>query len=335
MHFSNLCLAAGLAALSMAAPAKEKRGSKLEFFGVNESGAEFGTAIPGVYNTDYTWYTLSTYDTFIAQGMNTFRLNFMMERMAQKGLSGALDPYYLGNLTQQVNYITSKGAYAMINPHNYGRFNGAIITDTAGFQTFWKNLATPYKGNSKVIFDTMNEFNTMSSAQVVSLNQAAINGIRAAGATSQYITPEGNAWTGAWTWTTATGTDGLTNAQTMGSLTDPQNKLIYQMHQYLDSDGSGSHTDCVNTTIGSSRLVAATNWLRQNKKTGLIGEYAGGVNATCEAAVKDMLSYMDKNDDVWKGALWWAAGPWWGNTWCSLEPTSGPAYSTYVPILKQ
>lgn len=61
------------------------------------------------------------------------------------------------------------------------------------------------------------------------MNQAAIDGIRAAGATSQYITVEGNAWTGAWTWTTATGTDGKTNAQTMGALTDPQNKLIYQV----------------------------------------------------------------------------------------------------------
>jgi len=73
------------------------------------------------------------------------------------------------------------------------------------------------------------------------------------------------------------------------------------MHQYLDSDGSGTSTTCVNTTIGSTRLVDATNWLRTNKKTGLIGEYAGAVNSVCESAVKDMLSYMDKNDDVWKG----------------------------------
>lgn len=113
------------------------------------------------------------------------------------------------------------------------------------------------------------------------------------------------------TWTTAQGADGKTNAETMVSLTDPYNKLIYQMHQYLDVDGSGTSTQCVSTTIGSSRLIAATEWLRSNGKKGIIGEFAGAVNGACEAAVKDMLAYMAANTDVWTGAMWWAAGPWW------------------------
>ena len=103
------------------------------------------------------------------------------------------------------------------------------------------------------------------------------------------------AYTGAWTWTTAKGTDGKTNAETMGALKDPQNKIVYQMHQYLDSDGSGTSTSCVSATIGSERLAAATAWLRANKKVGMIGEFAGGVNTQCESAIKDMLAYMDKN----------------------------------------
>lgn len=40
----------------------------------------------------------------------------------------------------------------------------------------------------------------MDNTLVANLNQAAINGIRAAGATSQYIFVEGNSYTGAWTW---------------------------------------------------------------------------------------------------------------------------------------
>lgn len=131
-----------------------------------------------------------------------------------------------------------------------------------------------------------------------------------------------------------------------------------QMHQYLDSDGSGTHDACVSDTIGSERLQAATTWLRDNGKKGLIGEFAGAVNPTCQAAVEDMLALIGNNTDVvsgsplfslrdivhlltiflarqWTGALWWAAGPWWDNYMFSLEPTSGPAYSTYMPILKQ
>jgi endoglucanase len=45
-----------------------------------------------------------------------------MERLTPNTLTGDLDPLYLGNLTEQIDYITGKGAYAMIQPHNYGRF---------------------------------------------------------------------------------------------------------------------------------------------------------------------------------------------------------------------
>jgi endoglucanase len=96
----------------------------------------------------------------------------------------------------------------------------------------------------------------------------------------------------------------------MGPLTDSSNKIIYEMHQYLDSDGSGTSATCVSSTIGSSRIAAATSWLRSNGKKGILGEFAGGANANCEAAVKDMLSYMVANKDVWMGAMWWGGGPW-------------------------
>lgn len=229
-----------------------------------------------------------------------------MERLTPNSLTAALDPLYLGNLTQQVNYITSKGAYAMIQPHNYGRFYSNIITDTAGFKTWWQNVAAQYKDNPLVVFDTNNEYHDMDQTLVFNLNQAAIDGIRAAGATSQYITPEGNSWSGAWTWVSSG------NGASLVNLKDPQDKLIYQMHQYLDSDGSGSHAECVSTTIFSERLKAATQWLKDNKKQGVIGEFAGGNNAQCITALQDGLKYLGQNADVWWGALWWAAGPWWG-----------------------
>lgn len=70
------------------------------------------------------------------------------------------------------------------------------------------------------------------------------------------------------------------------------------MHQYLDSDGSGTHDTCVSATIGSERLQAATQWLRSNGKKGMIGEFAGSTNSQCQAAVRDMLAFIDKNTDV-------------------------------------
>jgi len=166
----------------------------------------------------------------------------------------------------------------------------------------------------------------MDQTLVLNLNQAAIDGIRAAGATTQYIFVEGNSYTGAWTWVDVN--------DNMKDLTDPQDKIVYEMHQYLDTDGSGTSEACVSTTIGEERVTAATQWLKDNGKIGIIGEFAGGNNDQCRTAVKGMLDYLSTNSDVWLGALWWAAGPWWGNYIYSFEPESGVGYQGYLSTLQ-
>lgn len=240
MHIASLLLAAGSASVVISQPLArlgQRAAGKLQFVGINESGPEFGEGnIPGRLGTDYTWPDLGSIGTFVNKGYNSFRVNFLMERLVPDQMTGSLNAAYLRNLTETVEGITKLGAYAIIIPHNYGRYYGEIITSTADFGTFWKTVAAEFKDNDKVIFDTNNEFHDESSAVVADLNQAAIDAIRSAGAISQYITVEGNAYTGAWTWTTAQGTDGKTNGETMGTLTDSvDDKLLYQMHQYLDS----------------------------------------------------------------------------------------------------
>jgi endoglucanase len=158
------------------------------------------------------------------------------------------------------------------------------------------------------------------------MNQAAINSIRGIGATSQYIFVEGNSYSGAWTWTSVN-----TN---LGSLTDSSNKIVYEMHQYLDSDGSGTSDACVSTTIGVERVTAATAWLKANGKQGIIGEFAGGANSQCLTAVKGMLDHLKANSDVWLGALWWGGGPWWGTYIFAFEPPSSIGYNYYDATLK-
>lgn len=58
MRFGSILVAASTTALAVAAPSaeKSKRTSKFQWFGVNESGAEFGnTILPGQLGKDYTW----------------------------------------------------------------------------------------------------------------------------------------------------------------------------------------------------------------------------------------------------------------------------------------
>ncbi|KAK1144621.1 hypothetical protein N8T08_004924 [Aspergillus melleus] len=323
-------MAASAAGLVSAYPKRDikKRDAGFTWFGVSESGAEFGESnIPGTLGTDYTWPETSKIQSLRKEGMNIFRVPFLMERLVPSKMTGTPDSTYLKDLKTTVAAITDSGAYAVLDPHNYGRYSGNIISSTSDFKAFWQTVAGEFASNEKVIFDTNNEFHDMDQDLVLSLNQAAVNGIRAAGAKTQYIFVEGNSYTGAWKW--ASTNDNLKD------LTDPQDKIVYEMHQYLDSDGSGTSETCSSSTIGKERLQTATEWLQSNKKKGFLGEFAGGVNADCESAVEGLLSYMSENTDVWTGAEWWSAGPWWGSYMYSLEPETGPAYDTYLPILKK
>jgi endoglucanase len=58
MRFTTSLLAVGTAAMVVALPSMslKKRVKNFTWFGVNESGAEFGSGdIPGVLGTDYIW----------------------------------------------------------------------------------------------------------------------------------------------------------------------------------------------------------------------------------------------------------------------------------------
>ncbi|KEY74636.1 hypothetical protein S7711_05065 [Stachybotrys chartarum IBT 7711] len=317
MRLSSSFLVLTAASAGLTKPTK--RDGEFLWTGINESVGEFGEALPGELNTDYRWPDAAAIDTLHGLGMNTFRVAFKMERVIPETLTGTINETYFSGLEETVNHITSLGAYAVLDPHNYGRYYGEIITDTDGFGAWWTTVASRFVDNELVIFDTNNEYHTMENSLVRDLNQAAIDAIRGTGAT-QYIFVEGNAWSGAWSWVSSGNGDALVD------LTDPEDKIIYEMHQYLDEDSSGTHTECVSSTIGVERVTEATQWLRDNGKRGIIGETAGAVNPTCIAAVTGELQYLLDNSDVWTGWLWWAAGPWWADYMYSLEPPSGPAY---------
>lgn len=72
--------------------------------------------------------------------MNIFRVPFLMERLVPGEMTGSLDQAYLEGLkkvpshfplggfgriglivVQTIAFITGSGAYAVLDPHNYGR----------------------------------------------------------------------------------------------------------------------------------------------------------------------------------------------------------------------
>ncbi len=299
--------------------------------GVNLSGAEFGEQSvkadsSGLHGKDYIYPVpefIDGYETpanLVSAGFNTFRLPFLWERLQPK-LGAPLDDAELGRLSTAVDYLNGLGAFVIIDPHNYARYRGKVIGDgvtAADFADFWRRLAEEFKARSGVAFGLMNEPNNMPTAHWVAAANAAIAAIRATDAPNFILVP-GNYWTGAHSWNSRQ--NGPPNAQAMLAIQDPLEFMAFEVHQYANRDSSGSTADCVAPASAAKRLAAFTRWLRKHDKTGFLGEFGGGPNANCFAAIDAMLRHIEANADVYVGWTSWAAGPWWPDGYhLSLEP---------------
>jgi endoglucanase len=305
----------------------------VQWRGVSLAGAEFAPEqLPGTYNSHYVYPGAGSVAYFKTKGMNTVRLPFLWERL-QPTLNQAFDSAELARLTGFVQQVTATGVTVLLDPHNYARYRGKLIGSSdvphAAFADFWSRLANQFKDNDKVMFGLMNEPHDMPTEQWLSSANAALAAIRATGA-RQVVTVPGNAWTGAHSW--LENWYGTPNGTVMKGIVDPGRNMVFEVHQYLDADSSGTRDTCVSATIGVERLGAFTGWLRSNGYRALLGEFGGAANDTCNKAVDNMLRYIEGNADVWSGWTWWAAGPWWGNYMYSIEP-SGAADKPQMGVL--
>ncbi|RXR05951.1 glycoside hydrolase family 5 protein [Pseudoxanthomonas composti] len=314
---STAWLLAGLVLVwqAFAAPAALAQG-KLKYAGVNLAGAEFNSGKkPGTLFKDYTYPGASDYAYFAGQGMNIVRLPFLWERL-QPTANGPLDNAQLTLIKQAVQRANDNGLIVLLDVHNYAKFNGKIVGKELPASTLadlWKRLAPVFAGNAKVMYGLMNEPNNIGSSEWAQVAQASVDAIRATGADNVIMVP-GNAWTGAHSWMKAAGAS-PSNGDALVGLRDPKNKVIYEVHQYLDADYSGTKPECVSATVGAEKLASFTSWLRKNGKVGFLGEFGAADNPTCMAALENMLKYMQDNRDVWAGWSYWAAGPWWNQNY--------------------
>lgn len=215
---------------------------------------------------------------------------------------------------------------------------GSIIGDTtdpkaattAQFAAFWGELAGRFATNPKVIFGLMNEPHDMDTNLILTNDQAAITAIRAKGA-NQLILAPGNGYTGGHSWTQSYAGNSPASSEVMYKIQDPINNTAIDIHEYLDSDFSGSHAVC--SQAAPTNLAPLTAWLQQYNLKAMITEFGGANGTQCDSYITDMVNYMASND-VYIGWTAWAAGPFWGSyspccadygNWGSLEPGSTAA----------
>ena len=215
--------------------------------------------------------------------------------------------------------------------HNYGTYNGQMIGSAAvpnsAFANLWGQIAGHFESNPGVIFGLMNEPQETSATGWLASVNTAIAAIRATGASQEVLVPGIN-WDGAWTWT------GTPNATVIGTgVVDPLKNYAFEVHQYLDSDGSGTTSEVASAQTGVQRLEAVTQWAEQTGNRLFLGEFGVATDTTSLAALKNMLGYMNQHTGAWQGATYWAGGPWWwGSNIYGIEPNGlGTAAVTDQP----
>ncbi len=167
-----------------------------------------------------------------------------------------------------------------------------MILDPAAYQDLWTKFFALMKNDPKInkdylLFDLVNEPVDVPDDSVFTIQAAIIKSLRQQGYQG-YILVEGNAWSGLHSWTTASwaskdGKSTYTNANLFTrdhfvkeGITD-LSKIIINVHQYLESDYSGTHDQCLSDlkTMGADgfNLNVFVDYLQQNHLKAIVTEF--------------------------------------------------------------
>ncbi|KAG9311733.1 glycoside hydrolase family 5 protein [Chiua virens] len=279
---------------------------------------------------------LSQMQHFKEDGYNAFRLPVGWQYLTLNQMTGVLNDGQFAKYNMLVEACLSTGAHCVIDIHNYARYDGNIIgqggPSNEMFAEFWHNIASYWKNETRIIFGLMNEPHDMPDMTTwTNTVQAAVTAVRSAGATSQIILLPGDNWTRAATFVSGGSADLLNTVKNPDGTTK---NLVMDVHQYLDSDYSGTHTDCVTNNIDAAWKPLVT-WLRAHSRQALNTETGGGNVDSCVEYLTQQIDYQTANSDVIIGYLGWAAGSFSTDYTLSETPYyDGTTWTDQMTVLK-
>ena len=292
--------------------------------GVNLAGAEFGTRMPGVHGSDYTYPEREEILRLQRQGFGSVRLPFRWERLSPQ-LYGPLDEKEWRRLSECVATAAAAGVELVLDVHNYAARHvgadgfvrphriGTREVPTASLAWLWAEIARRTRHEPHVVYGLMNEPAEIDAAVWLATANEAIAAIRATGARNLILVP-GVDYSGAHSWYRAGNT-------VLAEVYDPAGNIAIEVHQYLDTDSSGRDPLAVSSTIGSERIEAFQEWARSRGFRAFLGELGTGTSPLSLAALEDLLTEVHSNPDVWIGWAGWAAGRWWPDDYpLKLDP---------------
>ena len=302
-----------------AGPAVKRADDPLQkMIGVNLAGGEFGK-LPGRFGKEYIYPNAKQFAYYRSKGMVVVRLPFKWERIQREAM-GPLDEDEIKRLDAVAALACEHGMALLLDMHNYAYYQGKLIGSPElpdkAFADVWRKLAGHFKDEKGVwAYGLMNEPKDTKGRWRASA-QAAVDAIRTVDR-KHSICVCGEGWSGAHSWKKI-------NSRFL--LHDPEDRLIYEAHQYFDRDNSGTYKQGYDQSgahpdIGVERLKPFAEWLRENDARGFIGEF--GVPAEDRRWLEVLDRFLAEMERGGIGGAYWAGGPWWGKYPLAIEPKDG------------
>lgn len=320
----------GLFTTSTAAVAGDRL---VDLVGLNVAGAEFtSTALPGIHGTHYFFPPSGYFEAWAAKGIQTVRFPIKWERL-QPALNKGFDPIYAGLIDKMLGQAQANGIDVILDVHNYARYRDNVIGSQqvpfSAYRNLLERISQRWGSHTALYgYDIMNEPYGDADVHWPKAAQAGINGVRRYDR-QKPIFIEGVSYSSAarWAW----------YADKLLVLNDPIDNLIFSAHVYLDPDASGTYklppAADFDPTIGIQRVRPFVNWLKKNNKRGHIGELGiPGDDPRWLNAMDMTLAYLQENCIP---MTYWAAGPSWGNSRLSVEPTKDGREKAQWDVLKK
>ncbi|KAI0734668.1 glycoside hydrolase superfamily [Fomitopsis betulina] len=287
--------------------------------GVNTAGFDFTVYTNGSFTDNAAPPPTWQYAHFSAEGANLYRIPFAWQEMTPT-LGGPLNEtffYEEYNPIVQAALASSPDAYVIIDVHNYARWNGGIISQggptNEQYASLWSQVSALYANTPRALLGLMNEPHDLDVATWAESVQVAVNAIRAAGVTNYLLLPGSN-YTSAQYFPTGAGPYLLNVTDPLGGT----EKLIFDVHKYLDYDNSGTHAECTtNNTVILENLVS---WLKQYNRQAILSETGGGDTASCDEYLYQELAYVKSAYPTLVGFSVWAAGSFATDYILSMTP---------------
>lgn len=296
----------------------QANGNPVVLRGINRAGMEFYSS--------YTAITQAEINQAHNWGANFIRLGVSEQAFLSTGCDYSAS--YATTLDQVINWITSDGMVALIDPVEYD-----VPCSTSTVErpmadpmtiTFWQQVAARYENNPLVAFDLFNEphnmpastwlnggivTDTTGSYQVVGMQQL-YNAVRSTGATN-LVFAEGNNW--ASTYPSDTPVAGY--------------NIVYAVHYY-----SCPEVPMPACTIGNPYSAAPVlqNWVSVAQQVPVVFDEFGYPSSSDGGYPANAIAFAEAND------MGWAMMGWNGNTlglFNTLVENGDTGYptSTYEP----